>query len=182
MEKVDSMFLRLQNAIMNSSEPKEKESKKNLYYEKVIYDFKKELVEIPIPNHSMILYGATGRGKTLLLNHWNEILGESSFLITEPDLVSDMNEFGFKVKELNWLYRKYILIDECFKQFTYKSMSENAKRNYWSLLEKFIHRKTRPILILTTNHINFEMLTPEIERRWRDLLSVDGKIKAKEIK
>ena len=183
MEKVDSMFLRLQNANLNSSEPSnKKESKKELYFETQIMKFNKGLVEIPIPNHSLIIYGNTGTGKTLLLNHWNEILGESSYLVYEPDLITELNSFDFRFSSINWLYKKYILLDECFDLSSHKSMTENGKKNYLSLLEKMIYRKTKPILILTTNHINFSMFVPKVERRWKDLLLVDGKIKAKEIK
>ena len=83
---------------------------------------------------------------------------------------------------MDWLFKKYIFLDDVFDERVHSGMTDNGYRNYFSLLEKLRGRKPKPIMIVSTNHINFKMFNPKITTRWKNLLEVNGKIKTKEIK
>jgi hypothetical protein len=178
LDSVDKLVL----AIQNARQPiEQKEERKDFYYEKIISSFNKSLLEIKIPTTPMIIYGNTGTGKTLLLRYFQEILSDKSEFIYEPELISEMNKFDFDLDKYK-LYRQYILYDEAFDFHSIQSLTDNGKKNYLAFFEKLIYRKSRPIIILTTNHLGFKFESEKIQRRWKDLLVFDNKIKSLELK
>lgn len=175
-------FDRLVKAMENSEPVAKPEPKQDYKFEKIIEKFNSKLL-LPVPSIPTVLHGDTGTGKTLILRYWAEILGKESAFVYEPDLINDFGTFDFRFANIeNWLYKKYIILDEILNLCSHKSMSQRAHTNYLSFLEKLIYRHHAPIILASTNSINFSILPKKIERRWRDILCIDGKIKTLEIK